>query len=86
MGRKIIQIAANAEGVFSLCDDGSVFVLSRGNWRRIPAIPQGNETAEHGWIQEKIGDLSIQLDLSPAERAALETQLLNRSPKRTLQT
>ena len=83
MGRKIIQIAANAEGVFSLCDDGSVFALSRGDWRQVPAIPQGDE-AEHHLISRKIGDLSIQLDLSPAERAALESQLLNRSSKRTL--
>ncbi len=80
MGRKIVQIAANADRVFAVCDDGSVFGLSNGAWRQLPAVPQGEQATGHAdaAIHAQIADLAIKLDLSPAERAALEAKILSR--------
>jgi hypothetical protein len=88
MGRKILQIAANADGVFALCNDGSVFGLSNGGWRQLPAVPQSEEATGHAdaGIHAQIADLAIQLDLSPAERAALEAKILSRTVMRRKET
>jgi hypothetical protein len=42
MSRKVVQIAANQDGLFTLCDDGKIFHLYRGRWLLVAAIPQGD--------------------------------------------
>ena len=78
MERKILQIAASAEGLFVLSSDGKIFFFSRNSWHELPPIPQIEDRAGQiqAAMQERIADLAIQFDLSPAERADLEAKLL----------
>ena len=74
MTRKVIQIAANSTHLYALCDDGKIFQLTGVGWSEITAIPQRTEA-----VAAQIRDLAISLNLSPAERAALEAKLLSGS-------
>lgn len=38
--RRITQLCGSTEGVFALCDDGTVWQLIGGVWAPEPAIPQ----------------------------------------------
>ena len=83
MERKVLQIAASGEGLFALSNDGKIFAYSGSDWRELPDLPQSRDRADqvHTALRERIGDLAIQFDLSPAERADLEAKLL-RPPRR----
>jgi hypothetical protein len=41
MARTVIQIAANSDSLFALCDDGQIFKLSGDTWHLVAPIPQG---------------------------------------------
>jgi hypothetical protein len=40
MARTVIQIAANQDRLFALCDDGQIFKLSGDTWHPVAPIPQ----------------------------------------------
>jgi hypothetical protein len=71
MTGRVVQIDANPTHLFALCDDGKIFQLMGATWSEAPAIPQSTEA-----MVARIRDLAVSLDLSPAERAALEAKLL----------
>jgi len=76
MTRKVVQIAANAAHLFALCDDGRIFQLTGAAWSEVTAIPPTTIPQSRDAVATQIGDLAVSLDLSPAERAALEARLL----------
>jgi hypothetical protein len=41
MARTVIQIAANQDRLFALCDDGQIFKLNGDTWDLVAPIPQG---------------------------------------------
>lgn len=41
MARTVIQIAANQDRLFALCDDGQIFKLTGDTWHPVAPIPQG---------------------------------------------
>jgi hypothetical protein len=41
MARTVVQIAANQDRLFALCDDGQIFKLSGDTWQPVSPVPQG---------------------------------------------
>jgi hypothetical protein len=43
MTRKVVQIAANPDRLYALCDDGEVFrLIGDDTWHHVTPIPQGD--------------------------------------------
>ena len=61
MSRKVVQIAANQDGLFVLCDDGRIFHLYRGGWIPVAAIPQGDppEPPSETGVNEQAGNSQL---------------------------
>ena len=41
--RKVVQILAYKDTCIRLCDDGSIWTLEGGKWKKAPDVPQGDE-------------------------------------------
>jgi hypothetical protein len=68
MERKAIQIVANPDHLYALCDDGAIFQLSQGAWFELEPIPHREKTGlTEAEITERIKELAAKHGVDAAK-------------------
>src|SRR6202162_6495569 len=68
MERKAIQIVANPDHLYALCDDGAIFQLSQGAWFELAPIPHTEKTGlTEAEITERIKELAAKHGMDAAK-------------------